>query len=108
MISNKKQIKNNYVITKLTPNHDLSNFDCGFSDLNDFIQNDALIQQNANLNVTYLVLFDNNVLPYFSILSDNILFKDLSIYINDLDEFAYEYYPAIKIGRFAVDINHQN
>jgi hypothetical protein len=55
-----KEIKENYYFETLTGEHDLSDFDCGDDDLNEFLKNDALTQQNARLNVTKLVMFDGN------------------------------------------------
>ncbi|MGL4670335.1 MAG: N-acetyltransferase, partial [Methanobacteriaceae archaeon] len=101
-------IINNYEITKLSFSYDFSQFDCGFEDLNDFIQNDALIQQSAKLNVTYAVIYQNKILAYFSILADNILFKNLGSEIEDLSEIGhYKTYPAVKIGRLAIDKKYQ-
>ena len=45
-------IKNNYIFETLTDTHDLSDFECESDDLNDFLKNDALKQQNEKLNLT--------------------------------------------------------
>lgn len=42
-----KEIKDNYYFENLSDKHDLSEFDCGDNDLNDFLKNDALAQQNV-------------------------------------------------------------
>ena len=44
-------IKNNYIFETLTDAHDLSDFECESDDLNDFLKNDALKQQNEKLNL---------------------------------------------------------
>ena len=37
-----KEIIDNYYFETLNENHDVSEFDCGDEDLNDFLKNDAL------------------------------------------------------------------
>ena len=49
-----------------TQNHDLNNFSCGLDDMDDFLKDDALDQQNENLNVTYLARFNNEIVGFFS------------------------------------------
>lgn len=65
----------------------------------DFLKNDALNQQNNNLNVTYLAKYQDDIVGFFSLLSDIIKLKDIE-YEYDL---PYSTCPAIKIGRFAVN-----
>ena len=43
-----KEHKIDLKIEMLNQNFDLSNFDCGDEDLNDFLKNDALIEQQKN------------------------------------------------------------
>ena len=93
-----ENIKNNYYIVKLNAEHDLNSFTCGLDDMDDFLKNDALSQQDEKLNVTYLVMYDDEVLGFFSLLSDIIKLKDIE---NEYD-LPYSTCPAIKIGRFAV------
>lgn len=96
--------KNNYTIKKLSSDDDLSNFSCGLEDMDEFLLNDALKQQQDNLNVTYLVLCDNNIIGFFSLLADSIKIKD----IGEEYDISYETSPAIKIGRLAVDEKYRS
>jgi hypothetical protein len=105
-----KEIKENYYFENLTENHDVTHFDCGDDDLNDFLKNDALKQQNANLNVTKLVIYKGDIIGYFSLLTDTLILKnirdtDLKRDIKDMLEIKSKNrkLPAIKIGRFAID-----
>jgi len=89
------------IIEKLIKNDDVSGFDCGDKDLNDFIQNDAISQMQAKMNVTYLCKYQNpqnHIIGFITISND-------SIKINQSDkeklEIKYSDYPAIKIGRLA-------
>lgn len=106
-------IKENLHFEILTEKHDLSKFECTSEDLTDFLRNDALKQQNMNLNITQLAVCDGEIIGFVSILTDviklNVLdnqdviaeIKDELNLIGDNNEV-----PAIKIGRFAVDKNY--
>ena len=48
-----ERIKNEYIIDKLNEKSDLDTFSCGLEDMDEFLKNDALNQQNENLSVTY-------------------------------------------------------
>ena len=103
-------IKENYRFETLTEEHDLSNFKCASDDLNDFLKSDALTQQKSKLNLTKLVMCDDVIVGYVSLLTDTIPLKD----IRD-EECKHDIkghlnitskrrkLPAIKIGRFAID-----
>ena len=107
---NIEDIKDNYYFETLTEEHDLSDFDCGDDDLNDFLKNDALAQQNEKLNVTKLVICDGKILGYTSLLTDVLILKN----IND-EQLKLKIkgklgvtsknrnIPAVKIGRLAID-----
>lgn len=94
-----QEIKNKYTIEKLDENSDLENFSCGLDDMDDFLKNDALDQQNEKLSVTYLAKYKNEIVGFFSLLSDKIELKD----IEDEYDLPYSVCPAMKIGRFAIN-----
>ncbi len=60
-----EDIKNNYYIVKLNEKQDLSDFSCGLDDMDDFLKNDALDQQEDNLNVTYLAKYREEIIGFF-------------------------------------------
>lgn len=105
-----KDIKENYYFENLTEKHDLSNFDCGDEDLNEFLKEDALSQQSSRLNVTKLIMYKGNIIGYFSLLTDTLVLKN----IND-DKLKLKIkgqlgvksknrnVSAVKIGRLALD-----
>ena len=95
---------------KLNESHYLNDFDCGDEDLNDFLKNDALKQQNEKLNVTKLIIFDKKIIGYVSLLTDTLLLKnirdeDLKMDIRGMLNVnsKNKQLPAVKIGRFAID-----
>lgn len=105
-----KEIEDNYYFENLSENHDLSDFDCGDKDLNDFLKNDALAQQNARLNVTKLIMCDGNIIGFTSLLTDGIMIKKIrnekvkleikeKLNINSNKKSI----SAVKIGRLAID-----
>lgn len=90
----KKYILKNYFFEKLSGKYDLSKFSCNSDDLSEFIKNDALKQQKENLSTTQLVLCDNEIIGFFSLLADTINMK----YIQDKIsiETIKEHKPQIK------------
>lgn len=105
-----KEIQENYYFETLTSEHDLSYFDCGDDDLNDFLQNDALPQQYEKLNITKLVMFKGKIIGFVSLLTDTLILKNIK------DEklkskikgklgitSTNRQISAVKIGRFALD-----
>jgi hypothetical protein len=65
-------IKKNLYFEILTEEHDLSKFECTSEDLTDFLRNNALKQQNKNLNITQLAMCDGEIIGFVSILTDVI------------------------------------
>ena len=108
----RKYILSNYIFEKLTEKHDLSKFDCGADDLNDFLKNDALKQQKENLNVTQLVICDNEIIGFCSLLADTIKIKHIqdkkTIMPIKEKKPRVKQLPAVKIGRFAISIKYAN
>lgn len=105
-----KEIKENYYFETLTDEHDLSNFDCGDDDLNDFLKNDALPQQCEKLNITKLVMYNGKIIGFVSILTDTLKLKNIKdeklkskikgkLGITSMNRHI----SAVKIGRFALD-----
>ena len=108
----KNYILNNYRFEKLNKKHNLTEFNCDSDDLNDFIKNDALNQQEDNLSLTKLICCDGEIIGFFSLLADVINLKSIR------DEKTKESIknhlpkakriPTIKIGRFAINKKYSN
>ena len=103
-------IKNNYKFETLTSNHDLNNFECTSKDLKKKKKKDALKQQENKLNLTKLITCDNEIIGYFSLLTDAIPLKNIREKSTKYDiknqlsiKSKNKLLPAIKIGRFAID-----
>ena len=102
-------IKNNYIFETLTDGHDLSDFECESDDLNDFLKNDALKQQKEKLNLTKLIICDDEIIGFVSLLTDSMKLRLLQDEVEkekikgELKVSENNTIPAIKIGRFAID-----
>jgi len=98
-------------IEPLTPEHNVSGFDCSSghgedNDLNDFIKNDALKQIEEGWNRTYVAVEKGtkDVIGFFAICQDALAIeKETAKKLNK----PYQQIPAIKIARVAVDKNYQ-
>src|SRR3989344_8949555 len=91
-------------IEKLSKDHDIAKFQCYEEERVNFLQEDALDNQEKKISVTFLVFLKekNQMVAYLTLLNDRI---DLE---NDLREYfsqkgiLYKSLPALKIGRIAV------
>lgn len=105
-------IKNNYIFETLNETHYLDDFECESQDLTEFLKNDALNQQNKNLNLTHLVICDELLDMYLfydtiklKILEDEETKKEIQETLNISENNGI---PAIKIGRYAIDKRYSN
>lgn len=100
-----------YPVIRLEQNTEMKPFKCTDEDLNDFLLSEAKDYQKELLAVTYLVMDPdtNAVVAYYSLLNDQIRFttesKKARNSINRNVPHAKQrtHYPAMKIGRLAVD-----
>lgn len=100
-------------IIRLTSDHTYLPFDCGDSDLNDFLVSDAKAYQEKLLSVTYLIESAGKTVLYFTLSNDKItsLENTNSFWRKIKSLFPHSKhrkdYPAVKIGRLAVDQSFQ-
>lgn len=71
--------------------------------MDNFLKDDALNQQEYNINTTYLLIHENKIIGFFSLLADSINIKD----IPEEYECSYKSFPAIKIWRLAIHEDYQ-
>lgn len=86
--------------------HDVTAFDCGDSDLNDFLKNDAGRYQQERLSHTQLAFLDGELVAYITLLTDSIILKTSEKkrtlrQLLDRHQTIYTF-PALKIGRIGV------
>tara|TARA_Y100000310_G_C20605128_1_gene775109 strand:- start:869 stop:1405 length:537 start_codon:yes stop_codon:yes gene_type:complete len=92
-------------IVSLSKLYDLSEFDCGDSDLNEFLQRDSFKYQKQLLTKIFLIIVEENVVGFFSISNDAIKLKQEERDTNNIKHL--QEYPASKIGRLGVDKRFQ-
>lgn len=81
----------------------LRKFKCSDTYLNQFLERRARKHQNELLAVTYLVFNEQtNLIGYYTLSSDSMPATDV-IRSKFTNGKLYHSYPAIKIGRFAID-----
>ena len=61
----------------LSENIDLNEFDCGNPDLNEFLIEDAIIQQKEMLNATHIFIYEKKIIGFLTISMDNMDIKRL-------------------------------
>jgi len=77
-------------------------FDCLDSDLNDFIKNEAIVYQEKALVTTYVCLYRNNPIAFFSVCMDAIRLDQSERSASFGIDKPHKDYPAVKIARLAV------
>ena len=108
-------------LIRLTPDYIFKPFDCGIKDLNEFLYSDAKVQMRHLRYTTFIIETDERIIAYYSLANDLLMIED-SIEdfceeneetINKIDTSYYEEFinsrtfPAVKLGRFAVDKKFQ-
>ena len=97
----------------MTPDHVIGEFDCGNQDLNDFLMNDSKHYQQKLLSVTYVLETDDKIAGYFSVLNDKISIaeSDKATWRKIKSVFRHSKhradYPAVKVGKLAIDLRYQ-
>ena len=84
-------------------------FDCGDCDLNEFLLKDAQLYEDEFLAHTYVIVNENEIVAYFSVLADKVsrslvpknVWRKLGKKIPH--EKHFNSYPALKIARLAVN-----
>ena len=108
----KEYFYENYNVRKLQLGETVESFDCGDTDLNDFIINEAHHYRKALIAVTYVLEHrgTNEVVGYFSLANDRVSVTDFE---NKTDfnrfrkrrfvnEKRLQSYPAVKLCRLGV------
>lgn len=98
-------------LIKVDAGYEMKPFDCGDSDLNGFLLNDAKPCADAKIANTFVIEEDGKIFAYFCLLNDKISKVDTSkgvwrkVKRKFLHSKHFSSYPAIKIGRFAVSLD---
>lgn len=101
-------ISADWKLHRLTTETQVSEFDCGDEDLNDFIKNDALKNQNDWLSVTMVLENSSGKIAGFYTITPDTLHKGRIAKSDKIGDYPYQKYPAIKLARLAVDKLYQH
>ena len=112
---NRKHLSDHYAIRRLKQGECIKSFNCGDTDLNDFILNESFLYREALLAVSYVL--ENKVnqrsVAYFSLANDRISLSDFENKTEFnrfrkhrfVNEKRLKSYPAAKICRLGVDLS---
>jgi len=89
---------------------DLSSFNCGHKDLNEFLKEDSIKQKEWMLNSTYLAIYNEEIVGFFTLSTDKQRIKNLSHEYKEKfkNKVNYKEFPALKIGRLGVSLRYKN
>ena len=88
---------------KLTKIYNTKSFDCGDEDINEFLKKDALVYQEKGLAVTFIFVYQDEIIGFFCCSGDSIRLKSVEKSEGLLDEKPFSEIPAFKIGRLGRD-----
>ena len=92
-------------IIPYTKRCNVSDFESTSSELNEFLKEDALKNQEELVSKTYLCCHFNQMVGYVTFTTDIVRKKDVRG--EEQIEIPYKEYPAIKIARMAVDKRYE-
>lgn len=103
------------IIRRLNEDEAINGFYCGDSDLDDFIENEAMLYRKSLLSVNYIMEEEHNPVAFFSLSNDKISIHEFDSKTNFNRFRSHKFvnrkrissYPAVKIGRFAIDNKYQ-
>ncbi|MHB8105206.1 MAG: GNAT family N-acetyltransferase [Dehalococcoidales bacterium] len=102
-----------YTIKKLGTNDSVRSFSCGRSewdkDINDFLIDDALNQQNQGFNVTWLCLKGTQIVGYTSLVSSTLKIEESSRWKEafNIGEIKRDHIPCGLIAQFGIATDFQ-
>jgi GNAT superfamily N-acetyltransferase len=86
----------------LTKRYNITSFESTNADLNDFLKNDALPDQEWMVSKTYLCCWKKSIAGYMTLVTDT-----LEVRVIDEDDgikgYPYHKYPCVRIARLAVN-----
>lgn len=100
-------------LVPLTPDYCIGAFDCGDSDLNEFLTDDAKHFLEKRIANTFILEDEGRIVAYFCLLNDKVSRLEItnSKWKRIKDSFPegkrFRSYPSVKIGRFAVSVDYR-
>lgn len=88
---------------RLEADHDLSSFDCGEPELNDWLKRHALRNEGEGASRTYVVCAGQRVVAFYSLANGGVMRAEAT---GKVRRNMPELVPVMLIGRLAVDRSH--
>lgn len=95
-------LRDDVTIFPLSVRHNTDSFNCTNHDLNDFLKNDALENQEQMVSRTYVCLYEKQLVGFYTLTTDIIEVQHVEK-THRWDGYKHKRYPAIKLARLAVD-----
>jgi GNAT superfamily N-acetyltransferase len=93
-------------IEKLTADRSVIDFDCGQVELNQFIQKYAYQNQKANSSQTYIAIYEDTVIGYYSLTVGSVIHSQTPSRVAKGQ--PKHPIPVMILARLAVDLRSQN
>jgi GNAT superfamily N-acetyltransferase len=90
----------------LNADHDVSGFHSSEPELDEFLNDDALDNQNNLISVTRLVFREGNLVGYFTLINDSIEVRAVEECDRE-ESYHFRKYPALKIARLATHSDYE-
>jgi len=106
----------NFKLFRLNSETQILPFDCGNTDLNGFLFDDAKRYSEQLLATTFIIQTEKETVAFFNYLNDKISHTDIdnkNIFLERISSLlpkgkdGFTSYPAVKIGRLAVSENYK-
>lgn len=90
----------------------LRSFCCSSQGLNEFLVDDAVSYDRRNITKTWLAIYDNEIIGFFSLSSDSLQLGDIEkeemqYSDNEEERCAISYLPAVKLTKLAVSEHYE-
>lgn len=98
-----EKVKKAVVLVDYSPGYRLGDFDCGISDYNDFLVNDAQYYIDQNISQVKLLIDKQNanIVGYMALNADSFRLDEVEKEKEDL-KIPFTVVPALKIGKLAI------
>nr|WP_320160471.1 GNAT family N-acetyltransferase [uncultured Methanoregula sp.] len=86
--------------------HDLSGFHSSEPELDEFLKEDAFVNQNDLISVTRLVFWNGNLIGFFTLVNESIEVRAVEACDRE-ESYHFRKYPALKIARLATHSDYE-
>ena len=95
-------LRDDVTVFPFSEKHNTDSFNCTNHDLNDFLKNDALENQEQMVSRTYVCCYENQLVGSYTLTTDIIKVKHVEN-PHRWDDYKYKKYQAIKLARLAIN-----